>query len=78
VFKKNKQDGVLDQDKTMDNVQKHNICTHVPSSQILDLSVSLTIVSAHDTVSINALRNQTIQTVQRFLFHSTVALVALN
>jgi hypothetical protein len=23
---KNKQDGVLDEDKTMDNVQKHNIC----------------------------------------------------
>jgi hypothetical protein len=23
---KNKQDGVLDGDKTMDNVQKHNIC----------------------------------------------------
>jgi hypothetical protein len=23
---KNKQDGVLDKDKKMDNVQKHNIC----------------------------------------------------
>jgi hypothetical protein len=30
---KNKQDGVLDKDKTMDNVQKHSICTNVPSSQ---------------------------------------------
>jgi hypothetical protein len=28
---KNKQDGVLDKDRTMDNVQKHNICTNVPS-----------------------------------------------
>jgi hypothetical protein len=26
---KNKQDGVLDKGKTMDNVQKHNICTGV-------------------------------------------------
>jgi hypothetical protein len=25
---KNKQDGVLDKDKMMDNVQKHNICTN--------------------------------------------------
>jgi hypothetical protein len=25
---KNKQDGVLDKDKMMDNVQKHNICTY--------------------------------------------------
>jgi hypothetical protein len=24
---KNKQNGVLDKDKTMDNAQKHNICT---------------------------------------------------
>jgi hypothetical protein len=32
VFK-NKQDGFLDTDMTMDNVQKHNICTNVPSSQ---------------------------------------------
>jgi hypothetical protein len=23
----------LDKDRTMDNVQKHNICTNVPSSQ---------------------------------------------
>jgi hypothetical protein len=27
----------LSKDKTMDNVQKHNICTNVPSSHILDL-----------------------------------------
>jgi hypothetical protein len=32
---KNKEDGVLDQDKTMANVQEHNICTNVPSSQTL-------------------------------------------
>jgi hypothetical protein len=25
-----KQDGVLDKDRMMDNVQKHNICTNVP------------------------------------------------
>jgi hypothetical protein len=30
-----KQDAVLDKDKTMDNVQKHNICTNVPSYRIL-------------------------------------------
>jgi hypothetical protein len=30
---KNTQDGVLDKDKTMDNVQKHNICTNVLLSQ---------------------------------------------
>jgi hypothetical protein len=30
---KNKQDGGLDKDKMMDNVQKHNICTNVPLSQ---------------------------------------------
>jgi hypothetical protein len=30
---KNKQDGFLDKDRTMDNVQKHNNCTNVPSSQ---------------------------------------------
>jgi hypothetical protein len=30
---KNKQDGVLDKDKTTENVQIHNICTNVPSSQ---------------------------------------------
>jgi hypothetical protein len=34
VFRrKNKQDFNLDKDKTMDNVQKHNICTNVPSAQ---------------------------------------------
>jgi hypothetical protein len=27
------QDGVLDKNRTMANVQKHNICTDVPSSQ---------------------------------------------
>jgi hypothetical protein len=27
---KEKQDGVLDKDKTMDNVQKRNICTSAP------------------------------------------------
>jgi hypothetical protein len=27
------QDGVLDKERTMDNVQKHNICTNAPSSQ---------------------------------------------
>jgi hypothetical protein len=26
---KNKQDGILDQDKTRDRIQKHNICTNV-------------------------------------------------
>jgi hypothetical protein len=30
---KNKEDGVLDKDRTMDNVQKNNIRTNVPSSQ---------------------------------------------
>jgi hypothetical protein len=30
---KNKQDGVLDKGKTMDNVQKHIISTNVSSSQ---------------------------------------------
>jgi hypothetical protein len=33
VVLKNKQGCVLDKDMTMDNVQKHNICTNVPSSQ---------------------------------------------
>jgi hypothetical protein len=28
---KNKQDGTLDKHKMMDNVQKHNICTNIPS-----------------------------------------------
>jgi hypothetical protein len=28
----------LDKDRAMDNVQKHNICTNIPSSQILDLT----------------------------------------
>jgi hypothetical protein len=28
-----KQDGVLDKDRMMDNVQKQNICGNVPSSQ---------------------------------------------
>jgi hypothetical protein len=27
----------LDKEKTMENVEKHNTCTAVPSSQILDL-----------------------------------------
>jgi hypothetical protein len=27
------QDGVLDKNRTMDNVQKHNICTNLTSSQ---------------------------------------------
>jgi hypothetical protein len=27
------QDGALDKNRTMDNIQKHNICTNVPSSQ---------------------------------------------
>jgi hypothetical protein len=27
------QDDIVDNDRTMDNVQKHNICTNVPSSQ---------------------------------------------
>jgi hypothetical protein len=31
----NKQDGVLDKEKTMDNVQKRNVCTNVPSSRTL-------------------------------------------
>jgi hypothetical protein len=26
-------DGVLNKDKAMDNVEKHNVCTNVPSSQ---------------------------------------------
>jgi hypothetical protein len=30
---KYKQDDVLDENRTMDNVQKYNICTNVPSSQ---------------------------------------------
>jgi hypothetical protein len=30
---KYKQDGVLDADRTMDNVHKHNICINVPLSQ---------------------------------------------
>jgi hypothetical protein len=30
---KDKQGGVLDKDKTMDSVQKRNICTNVPLSQ---------------------------------------------
>jgi hypothetical protein len=30
---KNKQDGVLDKDKTMDNVKKHHISTNIPSPQ---------------------------------------------
>jgi hypothetical protein len=30
---KNKQGGVFDKNRTMDNVQEHNICTNVPSSQ---------------------------------------------
>jgi hypothetical protein len=30
---KEKQDDILDKDKTMNNVQKRNICTNVPSSE---------------------------------------------
>jgi hypothetical protein len=30
---KDKQNDVSNKDKTMDNVQKHNICTNAPSSQ---------------------------------------------
>jgi hypothetical protein len=30
---KYQEDGALDENRTMDNVQKHNICTNVPSSQ---------------------------------------------
>jgi hypothetical protein len=32
---RDKQDGILDENMTTDNVQKHNICTDVPSSQTL-------------------------------------------
>jgi hypothetical protein len=38
---KNKQDGVLDKDRAMDNNQKHNICTNVPSSQTFRCEVYL-------------------------------------
>jgi hypothetical protein len=31
------EDGVLNKDRTMDKVQKQNICINVPSLQILDL-----------------------------------------
>jgi hypothetical protein len=27
----------LDKDEKMENVQKHNICTNIPSSQVLDV-----------------------------------------
>jgi hypothetical protein len=44
---KYKQDDVLDKNRVMDNVQKRNICTSVPSSQtsrsFLKLASSLTI-----------------------------------
>jgi hypothetical protein len=33
---KYKEDGVLDKNRTMDNVQKHNIFSNVPLSQNLD------------------------------------------
>jgi hypothetical protein len=33
----NKQDSVLDIDRKMKNVHKHNICTNIPSSQISNL-----------------------------------------
>jgi hypothetical protein len=33
VFCKINRNVFLDKDRTMDNVQKHNICTNVPSSQ---------------------------------------------
>jgi hypothetical protein len=36
-FLKNKQVGVLDKYRTMDNIQKHNICTNVHGHKILDL-----------------------------------------
>jgi hypothetical protein len=32
VFGKYKQDGILDKDKIMNNVQKHHVFTNVPSS----------------------------------------------
>jgi hypothetical protein len=35
VVLKYKQDGVLDKNRMMDNVQKHNICTNVPSLHAL-------------------------------------------
>jgi hypothetical protein len=34
------EDGVLDKDRRMDNVHKHNICTNVPLSQTLDMNIS--------------------------------------
>jgi hypothetical protein len=41
LYLKHRPVAVLDEEKTMDNVQKHNICTNVPSSQILDrMSIS--------------------------------------
>jgi hypothetical protein len=38
---KYKQDGVLDQNRTMDNAQKHNICTMYHRHKLLDLILKL-------------------------------------
>jgi hypothetical protein len=46
----------LDKDRTMDNVQKHNICTNVPLVQTLDLIncslIGLTQLQTHTVYSI--------------------------
>jgi hypothetical protein len=48
---KNKQDGLSDKDRTMDKVQKHNICTRLTSAYIVHFVSEQTMVLLSTLVS---------------------------
>jgi hypothetical protein len=50
VFWKIKRTVFLDKDRTMDNIQKYNICTNVPSAQTLNLIYSLHVTQIQEDV----------------------------
>jgi hypothetical protein len=67
------QDGDLDKDRTMDNVQEHNICTYVPSSQNLDLNSSS--VSHVFIAALKILTSHCLATIRGYTYRHTGAMI---